>query len=71
MLRLDEDKAHILKFVESRMSHIAPSLSHLIGTRVAAQLVGIAGGLTALSKIPAGNIEVTFAVVCSPDRVAK
>ena len=31
VLRLDEDKASILKFVESRMSYIAPNLSHMIG----------------------------------------
>ena len=58
VLALDEDKSTILKFVESRMSHIAPNLSHMIGTRVAAQLIGIAGGLVALSKIPSCNIEL-------------
>ena len=31
VLKLDEDKASILKFVESRMSYIAPNLSHMIG----------------------------------------
>lgn len=58
VLNLVDDKAKILKFVESRMSRIAPNLSHLIGARVAAQLVGLAGGLIALSKIPACNIQV-------------
>mmetsp|Transcript_15693 Transcript_15693/g.15032 ORF Transcript_15693/g.15032 Transcript_15693/m.15032 type:complete len:699 (+) Transcript_15693:1115-3211(+) len=58
VLTLDSDKAIVLRFVESRMSRIAPNLSHLIGARVAAQLVGLAGGLVALSKIPACNIQV-------------
>lgn len=30
----------------------------ILGARVAAQLVGLAGGLIALSKIPACNIQV-------------
>lgn len=43
VMQLVEDKAVVLRFVESRMSRIAPNLSHLIGARVAAQLVGLAG----------------------------
>jgi snoRNA binding domain, fibrillarin len=31
---------------------------NIVGARVAAQLVGLAGGLIALSKIPACNIQV-------------
>lgn len=58
VMNLVSDKTKVLKFVESRMSRIAPNLSHLIGARVAAQLVGLAGGLIALSKIPACNIQV-------------
>ena len=58
VMGLNTDKAVVLRFVESRMNRIAPNLSHLIGARVAAQLVGLAGGLIALSKIPACNIQV-------------
>ena len=58
VLRLEEDKKFIISFVESRMQFIAPNLSTIIGTSVAAQLVGLAGGLTALAKIPACNIQV-------------
>lgn len=58
VMRLDQDKNLILEFVESRMSHIAPNLCALIGSSVAAQLVGLAGGLTALSKIPSCNVQV-------------
>lgn len=58
VLDLDEGKAIILKYVESRMSTIAPNLSAIIGSRVAAQLVGMAGGLISLSKIPSCNLQV-------------
>lgn len=40
------------------MSLIAPSLSLLVGPAVAAQLMGAAGGLASLSRMPACNIQV-------------
>jgi U4/U6 small nuclear ribonucleoprotein PRP31 len=40
------------------MSYIAPNLSAIVGPTVATKLMGTAGGLTALSKIPACNILV-------------
>lgn len=58
VLQLEEDKAVMLQFVESRMTRLAPNLSVLIGARIAAQLVGLAGGIVALSKIPSCNIQV-------------
>jgi U4/U6 small nuclear ribonucleoprotein PRP31 len=58
ILKLDKDRSVLLKFVESRMSKIAPNLCALIGAHVAAQLVGLAGGLIALSKIPSCNVQV-------------
>lgn len=58
ILKLDTDKRVLMQFVESRMSKIAPNLSALIGSDVAAQLVGLAGGLIALSKIPSCNVQV-------------
>lgn len=48
----------ILQFVESRMSSIAPNLSLIVGSEIAARLMGLAGGLHALSKMPACNIQV-------------
>ncbi|KAI8469084.1 MAG: U4/U6 small nuclear ribonucleoprotein [Monoraphidium minutum] len=58
MARLDGDKARIIRFVEGRMGAIAPNLSAAIGSEVAARLMGVAGGLLALSRIPACNIQV-------------
>jgi hypothetical protein len=48
----------IIRFVESRMHQIAPNLSAAIGSEVAARLMGVAGGLMTLSKMPACNVQV-------------
>jgi len=58
VLQLHQDKGFLLAFVESKMSSLAPNICKLVGARLAAQLVGLAGGVVALSKIPACNIEV-------------
>ena len=58
ILDLDQKKRHILAYVEARMELIAPNLTALLGSEVAAQLMGIAGGLAQLSKMPACNIQV-------------
>lgn len=58
LLALDEDKAMILGFVESRMNYLAPNVSQLVGTRIAAQLVGLAGGVANLARIPSCNLQV-------------
>ncbi|KAF9372517.1 U4/U6 small nuclear ribonucleoprotein Prp31 [Podila verticillata] len=55
---LERAKATIIEYVESRLTFIAPNLSAIIGTATAAKLMGQAGGLTSLSKMPACNIQV-------------
>ncbi len=40
------------------MSSIAPNLSLIVGAEIAARLMGLAGGLHALSAMPACNIQV-------------
>jgi U4/U6 small nuclear ribonucleoprotein PRP31 len=55
-IKLDDIKANIFEYVQSRMTFIAPNLSVIIGASTAAKLMGIAGGLTNLSKMPACNI---------------
>ena len=54
--RLGAIKSSIFDYVESRMHFIAPNLSAIVGASTAAKLMGIAGGLTNLSKMPACNI---------------
>jgi U4/U6 small nuclear ribonucleoprotein PRP31 len=58
-LILNEKKLKILGYVESRMSFIAPNVSAIVGSTVATKLMGLAGGLSALSKIPACNMLVS------------
>lgn len=55
---LNEYKQKILEYVESRMSFIAPNLSIIVGAATAAKLMGVAGGLTSLAKMPACNVLV-------------
>ncbi|KAF6169371.1 hypothetical protein GIB67_016541 [Kingdonia uniflora] len=56
-LALDISKKKVLEFVESRMGYIAPNLSVIVGSAVAAKLMGTAGGLSALAKMPACNVQ--------------
>ncbi|RLN71159.1 hypothetical protein BBJ28_00000212 [Nothophytophthora sp. Chile5] len=58
LLSLDADKSMILRFVESRMKFLAPNVSQLVGTRIAAQLLGLAGGVAQLARIPSCNLQV-------------
>ena len=44
------------RYVESRMAFIAPNVSAILGAPIAAKLMGAAGGLTKLSKMPSNNI---------------
>ena len=60
--QLETDKALILQLVQQRMDAIAPNLSAAVGTEVAAQLMGVAGGLVSLSKMPACNVQVRSCV---------
>jgi U4/U6 small nuclear ribonucleoprotein PRP31 len=46
----------IFSYVESRMAAVAPNLSAIVGTNIAAKLLGLAGGLHALSRQPSCNI---------------
>lgn len=57
-LTLDSAKKKVLDFVEGRMGCIAPNLSAIVGSAVAAKLMGTAGGLSALAKMPACNVQL-------------
>lgn len=50
----------IFSYVSSRMNVLAPNLSTIIGPTTAAKLLGVAGGLAALAKLPACNVHVSF-----------
>ena len=53
---LNAFKLRIFEYVESRMNFIAPNLSIVVGASTAAKLMGAAGGLTNLAKMPADYI---------------
>lgn len=58
VISLDHDKQKMLSFLEQRMTLIAPNVSAIVGTRVAAKLIAASGGIQELSRIPACNIQV-------------
>ncbi|XP_063939079.1 U4/U6 small nuclear ribonucleoprotein Prp31 homolog [Daucus carota subsp. sativus] len=50
VLALDSEKNKVLDYVESRMGFIAPNLSAIVGSAVAAKLIVAAGGLSGLAN---------------------
>jgi len=58
ILQLDYYKRRLLNYVESRMQLIAPNLSAVVDSSLAAQLMAAAGGITPLANMPACNIQV-------------
>jgi U4/U6 small nuclear ribonucleoprotein PRP31 len=56
ILQLQAAKDAIFTYVESKMHILSPNVSHICGVGIAAKLMGVAGGLTAMSKMPACNI---------------
>ncbi|CAO3594835.1 unnamed protein product [Absidia cylindrospora] len=57
-LALEEARKKIINYVASRMTIIAPNLSHVVGSATAAQLLSAAGGLREFCKIPGCNVQV-------------
>ncbi len=55
-MELRTAREQIFSYVESRMAAVAPNLSAIVGTGIAAKLLGLAGGLQAFSRTPACNI---------------
>ena len=46
------------------MNILAPNLSAIVGTTTAAKLLGVAGGLNGLAKMPACNVYVRAILPC-------
>ncbi|KAI5638537.1 snoRNA binding domain, fibrillarin domain-containing protein [Phthorimaea operculella] len=53
---LNNFKSRIYEYVESRMTFIAPNITAIVGASTAAKILGVAGGLTKLSRMPACNV---------------
>ena len=47
------------------MNVLAPNLSAIVGTTTAAKLLGVAGGLAGLGKMPSCNVHVGTDMACS------
>ncbi|KAG8695247.1 U4/U6-U5 snRNP complex subunit prp31 [Ceratobasidium sp. 394] len=56
--RLEDARKTIFNYVRSRMSMLAPNLSKIVGTTTAAKLLGVAGGLGGLARMPACNVHL-------------
>jgi U4/U6 small nuclear ribonucleoprotein PRP31 len=54
--QLRDAREKIFAYVESRISAVAPNISAIVGTAITAKLLGLAGGLQAVSRTPACNI---------------
>ena len=54
--QLRKARETIFSYVESRMAAVSPNLSAIVGTNIAAKLLGLAGGLHAFSRQPSCNI---------------
>ena len=51
-------RRQIFMYVSSRMNILAPNLSAIVGTTTAAKLLGVAGGLSGVAKMPSCNVYV-------------
>lgn len=51
-------KKELTTFLEQQMESIAPNVSAIVGPTIAARLLGLAGGIAELAKIPACNLQV-------------
>jgi len=58
VLTLSENRGKMLAFVESRMNVVAPNVSAIVGTTIAAKLVGAAGGLNKLAELPSTVVQI-------------
>eukprot|EP01096_Ripella_sp_DP13-Kostka_P008524 TRINITY_DN3165_c0_g1_i1.p1 TRINITY_DN3165_c0_g1~~TRINITY_DN3165_c0_g1_i1.p1 ORF type:complete len:641 (-),score=261.22 TRINITY_DN3165_c0_g1_i1:26-1768(-) len=58
ILRLNEVLSELLQFVQMKMADLAPNLTTLVGSAIAAQLLAAAGGLEQLANLPASTIQI-------------
>jgi nucleolar protein 56 len=58
VLSLVEYRQELQQYLHSKMHHVAPNLSALIGDTVGARLISHAGSLTSLAKYPASTVQI-------------
>lgn len=57
-IHINNLRSKLLQYVELHMSTIAPNLSTIVGTSIAAKLMGLTGGLKELANMPSCNLSV-------------
>ncbi|CAD7957288.1 unnamed protein product [Amoebophrya sp. A120] len=58
VIQLLEYRQQLSNYLKTRMSAIAPNLTHLVGELIGARLISHAGSLLSLSKHPASTVQV-------------
>lgn len=58
VIHLAEYRAGLQRYLESKMSAVAPNLAALIGDQIGARLISHAGSLTSLAKYPASTVQI-------------
>lgn len=58
VVQLAEYRASLQRYLESKMSAVAPNLAALIGEHIGARLISHAGSLTSLAKYPASTVQI-------------
>ncbi len=55
---IEDMKRKLADAIETRMAHIAPNISALVGPIIGARLIAYAGGLKRLARLPASTIQI-------------
>lgn len=58
LLSLSRTRAEVLDFVEGKLLFIAPNVSAIVGSAIAAKLIIAAGGLDELARMPSSNVQL-------------
>lgn len=58
MIGLESSKNQIVEYIRTRMDDLCPNVAAVVGSHIAAQLVGAAGGIVQLSKLPSSVVQV-------------
>merc|ERR1712106_1269450 len=58
LIGLAEYRKELAKYLQDKMSNVAPNLATLIGDVVGARLISHAGSLTNLAKYPASTVQI-------------
>lgn len=58
VVSIEKSKENLEEYIEKAMQTIAPNLTKIVGYKISARLVAIAGGLDRLAVMPSGTIQL-------------